>query len=136
MDEIDNKDFMTVLDEIRKRPTLYLPRYSIFDLQAFYWGYAFYRAYKDGALDLNKHKEAERTGEQREFEDFLNWIEERSPVKTDIFSWASLLYVYSNDERNALDRFFQLLDEYRQVKADTPDVIEDIRRRRRLRNIS
>jgi hypothetical protein len=108
-----SKNFISLLEEIRKRPTLYLPRRSIFDLQAFYYGYDYFRLHKSESCD-NSHL--------KEFEDFLDWIREICPVKTNM-SWANLLFVYSTDERSAFDKFFELLDNYRQVQAESINIL-------------
>lgn len=100
-------DFYELLDEIRKRPTLYLPRYSIFDLQAFYYGYDFARRRSNVA----KLEEDVRFGE------FLDWLRQICPIKTN-HGWANLLFFYSMDERDALDKFFGLLDDFRAQKAE------------------
>ena len=107
MDENLPKNFSSLLEEIRKRPTLYLPRYSIFDLQAFYDGYSL-------ALDRCGYSNDET--DETEFSEFLNWIREICPVKTN-HAWANLLFFHASDERDALDKFFGLLDDFREMKS-------------------
>ena len=100
-------NFYDLLEQIRKRPTLYLPRHSIFDLQAFYYGYDF-------ARQKNKLTEMD---EDKEFGEFLEWLRQICPVKTN-HAWANLIFFYSMDERDALDKFFGLLDDFKIHKAN------------------
>lgn len=93
--------FPDLLPEIKKRPTLYLSRYSIFDFQSFYYGYELAK----NQLGLPK---AEK---DREFEEFLLWIRTRYKIET-TQSWASLILFHSADERDALDRLFQLWEKF------------------------
>ncbi|NEP57992.1 MAG: hypothetical protein F6K31_13370 [Symploca sp. SIO2G7] len=93
--------FSDLLPEIKKRPTLYLSRYSIFDFQSFYYGY-----------DLAKNQLGLPKSEQdQKFEEFLSWVRSRYPIQT-TQSWASLLLFHSVDERDALERLFDLWEKF------------------------
>lgn len=107
-----SKTFSDLLEEIKQRPTLYLPRYSIFDLQAFYNGYIV--ALRQSG-NSNIH--------EIEFDEFLDWIREICPVKTN-HSWANLMFFYATDERDALDKFFGLLDDFQKLKRSASAVEE------------
>lgn len=113
-----NEGFYALLEAIRKRPTLYLPRHSIFDLQAFYYGYSF--SYLKNGLP--------ETQEDKEFGEFLEWLRTICPIKTN-HSWANLLLFYSVDERDALDKFFDFFDDFRAQKIgcseNTQPMIKD-----------
>lgn len=93
--------FADLLPEIKKRPTLYLSRYSIFDFQSFYYGYDLAR----NQIGLPKSE-----GDQK-FEDFLISVRERYNIET-TKSWASLILFHSLDEKDALDRLFALWEKY------------------------
>jgi Trp operon repressor len=93
--------FSDLLLEIKKRPTLYLSRYSIFDFQSFYYGYDLAR----NQLNLPK------TSSEQDFEEFLSWIRSRYNLQT-TQSWASLILFHSVDERDALDRLFDLWEKF------------------------
>lgn len=95
------ESFAELLPEIKKRPTLYLSRYSIFDFQSFYYGYDLAR----NQLGLPK------TEPDKEFEEFLSWIRSRYNIQT-TQSWASLILFHSVDERDALDRLFELWEKF------------------------
>lgn len=94
-------DFYSLLQEIKKRPTLYLAKYSIFDFQSFYHGYGFARH----ELGLPK------TQEEKEFEEFMQWIRSIYSVKTRQ-SWANIILFHSADEREALDKMFELFENF------------------------
>ncbi len=95
------RSFSELLPEIKKRPTLYLSRYSIFDFQSFYYGYEGAR----NQLGLPK------TEQDKEFEEFLSWLRSRYNIQT-TQSWASLVLFHSVDERDALDRLFELWNKF------------------------
>ena len=95
-------DFYQLVQEIKKRPTLYLGRASIFDFQSFYHGYILAR----NQLGLPK------TIEEKEFEEFLEWIRSIYPVKTRQ-SWANIVLFHSADERDALNKLFELFEDFR-----------------------
>jgi hypothetical protein len=94
-------DIYELFRRIRERPSMYLVRRSIFQFQAFYDGYTLARRELGQAI----------TEEERDFSNFHNWIQERLNAKTNL-SWASILLFRSVDERDALELFFQLLDEF------------------------
>lgn len=93
--------FSDLLPQIKKRPTLYLSRYSIFDFQSFYYGYDLAR----NQLGLPKSEK------DLEFEEFLSWLRARYKIET-TQSWASLILFHSVDERDALDRMFDLWEKF------------------------
>lgn len=97
--------FSELLPNIKKRPTLYLSRYSIFDFQSFYYGYDLAR----NQIGLPKPEQ------DREFEDFLLWLRERYKIET-TQSWASLILFHSVDERDALNRLFDLWEKFQNRK--------------------
>ena len=90
-----------LLPKIQENPSLYLGRYSILSLLAFWSGYKIALA-QFGIQPTKQHEE---------FEEFLGWIPERLEVKTGQ-SWASIILFYSPDERSALDTFFELWSEF------------------------
>jgi hypothetical protein len=96
------QSFSELLPEIKKRPTLYLSRYSIFDFQSFYYGYD---------LALNQLNLPKDESKKQEFEDFLSWVRSRYNIQT-TQSWASLILFHSVDERDALNRLFDLWEQF------------------------
>ncbi len=80
---------------------MYLGKNSIFNLQAFLDGYYFAR----------RELGIAPTEQENEFQQFLLWIRERFHVETGQL-WASIILFHSADERNAVERFFSLFDEF------------------------
>jgi hypothetical protein len=95
------QDFYDLLEKIKKRPPAYLGKYSIFSLQSFWDGYDFAR--RELSLPL--------TAQETEFREFLKWLREKFKVETGQ-SWSSIILFHSADEKDALDRFFKLFDEF------------------------
>lgn len=110
--------FSELLPNIKKRPTLYLSRYSIFDFQSFYYGYDLAR----NQIGLPKPEQ------DREFEDFLLWLRERYKIET-TQSWASLILFHSVDERDALNRLFDLWEKFQNRKqtSDRPSQHNEVK---------
>ncbi|PHJ62929.1 hypothetical protein VF14_13275 [Nostoc linckia z18] len=98
-------NFYELLQEIKRRPALYLSRKSIFDFHSFLQGYEIAR------INLGFTK----TEEEIEFDNFLEWLRKICPVKTH-HTWANLILFYSADERDALDKLFALFDDYQAQK--------------------
>jgi hypothetical protein len=94
-------DLYEIFKKIKEKPALQLRRLSIFQLEAFYGGYTYAR--RDIGLP--------ETEQEIEFGDFQDWLQRRYDIKT-TQSWASIILFFSRDERDALDRFFELLDEF------------------------
>lgn len=95
------ESFYELLQKIKKRPTLYMSRYSIFDFQSFYFGYSFAR----------RQLEIPEVEQELEFEEFLQWVRRLYGTNTNQ-SWASIILFHSVDEKDALDRLFNLLEEF------------------------
>ena len=55
--------------------------------------------------------DVEPTKEEKEFEGFQAWIQEKYEIKSNQ-SWAKIILFYSMDETEALERFFELYEEY------------------------
>lgn len=94
-------DLYTLIEKIKKAPSMYLGRDSIICLQAFLSGYS-----------VAKYELGEQpTKQDSDFMQFPEWIRKRFNVQTSQ-SWANVILFYSEDESKALDRFFELLDEF------------------------
>ena len=94
-------NFYNLLQKIQKRPALYLGRKSIFSLQAFLDGYYYAR----------RELEIPLTAQESEFQEFLQWIRKRFDVETGQL-WSSILLFHSADESKAIERFFDLFQEF------------------------
>lgn len=105
-----------LLKKIKKAPSMYLGQHSIICLQAFLSGYSIAK-YELGG---------QPTEEDQNFMEFPEWIRQKFNVNTSQ-SWANIILFYSEDERQALDRFFDLLDEFlngNDIAKPTTDTFE------------
>ncbi len=93
--------FYELIRKIRKRPALYLGKPSIDHLQVFLDGYTFAR--RELGVPLSQEEEY--------FEKFQEWIESKYNLP-DTQSWMKIILFYSADERDALERFFNLFEEF------------------------
>ncbi len=94
-------EFYTLLKKIEKRPSLYIGKNSIVNLQSFLDGYYFAR--RELNIPLSQ--------QEQEFQDFLQWIREKFNVETGQL-WSSIVLFHSGDESKALNRFFILFNEF------------------------
>ncbi|MGK7900712.1 MAG: hypothetical protein AB4352_04730 [Hormoscilla sp.] len=95
------QDLYGIIEKIKKAPAMYLGRHSIICLQAFLSGYSVAK------YDLGEQE----TEQERNFREFPEWIRQRYNVQTSQ-SWANIILFYSEDERKALDNFFDLFEEF------------------------
>ncbi|MEG4283324.1 hypothetical protein QUB68_09365 [Microcoleus sp. A006_D1] len=94
-------DLYDLLGKIKKRSSLYLGNRSLSHLHVFLDGYTFAR--RQLGIPL--------TEEEKKFEDFQEWIEIRFN-QADTQSWSRIILFYSEDEADALKRFFDLFEEF------------------------
>lgn len=88
-----------IIDEIRRRPGVYLRNYSVKNLAAFLEGYSC-AAEKCGAIPNGQF-----------LLDFGDWVRRRFRVELSQ-SWENILLFHSVDEREAMQCFWQIWDEY------------------------
>ncbi len=93
--------FYEMLQNIKQRPGMYLGKCSITRLKSFLDGYI--TARQDLGFSL--------TEQERHFEKFQEWIQERFEIKSD-HGWDSTILFYSADEKDALNHFFELLERF------------------------
>lgn len=94
-------DLYDLLDKIKKRPPAYFGKRSIFHLQAFLDGYNYSR--RELKLPI--------TQQEQEFAGFQEWLQKRFKIQS-TQSWATIVFFYSEDDRHALEVFFELLEEF------------------------
>lgn len=94
-------EFYELIEKIKQRPSLYLGKPSLENLQVFLDGYLFARRQLNISL----------TEQEKQFEAFQEWIEEKFAQKN-TQSWTRIILFYSQDEQTALSRFFELFDEF------------------------
>ena len=92
-----------LLEKIQKRPAMYLGGRALSRLEAFLGGY--FVAKKELALPL--------TPEEEHFTHFQDWLQIKFQIQSNQ-SWAKIILFYTTDEAQALDRFFDLWQEFLQ----------------------
>ena len=97
--------FYELLDEIRRRPTLYFGRKSLRDFYAFLNGYHCGRSFAGATPSV----------EEEEFGQFDLFVQ-RKYRWYDCGGWAAKIAYYHWDDAAALDEFFKLLDEFREAQ--------------------
>ena len=106
-------DLYGLFEAIKKTPRRYLNRLSIFDLQSFYLGYSLARR----LLKAPKGKQ------EIEFREFSGWLQKKFQIKAQR-SWEMLILFHCYDERTAFDKFFELLEEFKN-RGDRSEEDED-----------
>ncbi|MFB2833878.1 hypothetical protein [Floridanema evergladense] len=91
-----------LLERIKQRPGMYLGKSSITRLRMLLDGYGMAR------MELG----LPRTEQEQEFNGFQDWIQKRYNI-TSSHGWDSIILFYSADERDALDKFFELFEKFR-----------------------
>ncbi|MBG1269705.1 hypothetical protein [Nostoc sp. WHI] len=90
-----------IIGRIKKSPGMFLGTASITKFDMYLRGYIL--AKREVALPP--------TSQEREFEGFQSWIEEKYGIKSGQ-SWSKIILFYSVDEHEALQKFFELFEEY------------------------
>ena len=105
MSEPEPHTFYELLDDIRRRPAMYLGRKSLRDLDAWLQGYHMGKAEAGAAA----------SDEEQEFREFDAFVQDKYDWH-DVGGWAWKIAYYHRDDASALDEFFKLLDEFRESK--------------------
>ncbi|MCC5667259.1 hypothetical protein LC653_26070 [Nostoc sp. CHAB 5784] len=93
--------YKEILGAIKKRPGMYLGTSSITRLDMLLRGYSFAR----------REVGVPPTEPEREFEGFQSWVQEKYGINSGQ-SWSKIILFYSVDEDEALQKFFELFEEY------------------------
>ncbi|MEH1913742.1 hypothetical protein [Nostoc sp.] len=99
--KISVRPLYELLASIKKRPGMYLGNNSITKLDMLLRGYSLAQR-KVGILP---------TQQEREFEGFQLWVQEKYGINSGQ-SWSKIILFYSVDEHEALQKFFELFEEY------------------------
>lgn len=94
-------DLYDLLGKIKQRSSLYLGKRSLSHLHVFLDGYSF--ALRQIGIPI--------TEQEKKFEEFQEWIENRFN-QADTQSWSRIILFYAEDEADALNRFFDLFEEF------------------------
>lgn len=90
-----------LLKGVKKRPGMYLGTNSVTKLDMVLRGYSLAR----------REVDVPPTESEREFEGFQSWVQDKYGIKTGQ-SWSKIILFYSIDDYEALQRFFELFEEY------------------------
>lgn len=90
-----------LIHRVQKRPSMYLGKASVCNLRSCLAGYIIAR----------RELGIPQTDEERNFVDFEIWIQKKFNVESSQ-SWDKIILFYSEDERTALERFFDLFEEF------------------------
>ncbi|NEQ40632.1 MAG: hypothetical protein F6K40_32170 [Okeania sp. SIO3I5] len=89
-----------IIQKIKHKLNVYLGRPYIMCLQAFLSGY-----------NVAQYESSKPLNTPYCFDGFQEWIQAKFKVDTSK-SWANIILFYSTDERDALERFFDLFEEF------------------------
>ncbi|MBE8989343.1 hypothetical protein [Nostoc sp. LEGE 12450] len=93
-----------ILAKIQAKPGMYIGRPSVSDLFMFLVGYECSRS----ELGI------ENTEDEEDFYgEFQPWLQKKLGITT-VSSWAKMIMLYCHDERAGFEKFFNLLDEFKQ----------------------
>ncbi|MFB2894122.1 hypothetical protein ACE1CI_14525 [Aerosakkonemataceae cyanobacterium BLCC-F50] len=98
-----------LLERIKQRPGMYLGKSSITRLRMLLDGYGMAR------MELG----LPRTEQEGEFNGFQEWIQQRYNI-TSSHGWDSIILFYSADEREALEKFFELFEKFCNGESPVP----------------
>ena len=98
---IPGEYFYEMLQRIKQRPGMFLGQCSITRLRAFLDGYMGSRS------DLGLPP----TQQELEFNQFQEWVQTRFKISSS-HGWDSIILFYSADERDALNNFFELFEQF------------------------
>ncbi len=98
--------FMKLLNHIRQRPALYLGVYDLSLLHALIGGYLICLMY-EGLEESAKEVRAFLDG-------FQAYVTKRYDNISLTHNWCNLIEFYNRDGRAAIERFYELLDDYMQ----------------------
>jgi hypothetical protein len=108
-------DILKLINRIRHIPSL-LPNSSIYALDAYIM------AYNDIARELGEPT----TEQKQQLNMFYDWlINEKYKGISSNFRWSSLILFHSDNERDALDNFFKLLDEFNALNNSDDNLNKD-----------
>lgn len=93
-----------LLEKIRTKPGMYIGRPSVSDLFMFLVGYEYGR----GESGVEPTEE-----EDNFYGEFQPWLQEKLGIKT-VSSWAKIIMLSCHDEKAGFEKFFKLLDEFKQ----------------------
>ncbi|MGH1394909.1 MAG: hypothetical protein ACRAVC_12905 [Trichormus sp.] len=98
-------DIYDLIRNIQKRPAMYLGRASISNLRTFLAGYCFAR----------RQMKIPQTPQEQHFSKFQDWIQQKFNLSSHQ-TWDQIILFFSQDENAALEKFFNLFEEFIQTE--------------------
>jgi hypothetical protein len=106
-------DLFTLLPKIKAKPAIYLGAASVNDL------FMFLAGYKTAQRELGQSLTA---AELQFYREFQPWLQAKYQITTNK-SWAKIIQFYARDDREAFDRFFDLLAEFQTAAVPEPELV-------------
>ncbi len=103
-----------LIQRIKKRPSMYLGKPSICNLRSCLSGYILAR--REAGIS--------QTSEEQALSEFQAWIQNKFQINSSQ-SWDKIILFFSEDERSALERFFELFEEFTQEFSE-PNSLKEI----------
>ncbi len=97
-----NNELRLLLEEIKKRPSMYIGSKSLSNLRIYIDGFLYGICTTSGKENLTSFLFG-----------FQEWIANKFDVKT-MQHWSSIIRFFSVDDIEAFDKFYELLNEYSQ----------------------
>lgn len=94
-----------LIRNIQKRPAMYLGRVSVSNLRTFLAGYCFAR----------RQMKIPQTPQEEHFSKFQDWIQQKFNLSSHQ-TWDQIILFFSQDENAALEKFFNLFEEFIQTE--------------------
>jgi hypothetical protein len=99
------ENLSSLLNKIKKQTVFYLGKPSIYNIRAFFMGY--YCARKEFSIS--------QTEKENELAEFRKWLEQQYEDGKSCLLESRILF-YSQDERDALNEFFEMYEEFKKYK--------------------
>ncbi len=95
-----------LLEQIQKKPSLYINAKSVANLDVFLLGFAAAKSAYQLPLD----------DDEKDFTGFRDWIAAKYHIHSNQ-SWAQIIRFFARDDEKSLELFFELLAEYRNRRS-------------------
>ncbi len=112
---VPNEYLYEMVEKIKQRPGMFLGKCSITRL----------RAFLDGYMGSREDLGLPPTREEIEFNDFPEWIQRRFKISSS-HGWDSIILFHSADERDALNNFFELFQQFRHGEVAVREDISQV----------
>ncbi len=103
-----------LLQKVKEKPGMYIGHPSVSNLFMFLCGY-------QHCLHELSIPESEQ---ELEFREFQPWLQEKLKLSTSA-SWAKIILLYSSDDRDGFNKFFELLTEFLHRQKNSTDTTID-----------